>query len=193
MGRIWRALKLGMKSLLLHKLRSGLTVLGIVFGVAAVISMLAIAEGSSRDAQERIQPRRDQHHHPLGQAQRRGPGDRRQARRDPQLRAQVRRLRPDHGDRADHQQGPADPRDPQADPAARSTTSTVGSSARRTTTPSSTCCRSTAAGSSSAADNEKYQNYAVLASETAEEALPLRRPDRPVGQARARTTTRSSA
>ncbi len=54
MERIWRALKLGMKSLLLHKLRSGLTVLGIVFGVAAVISMLAIAEGSSRDAQERI-------------------------------------------------------------------------------------------------------------------------------------------
>src|SRR4051794_6870300 len=55
MGRIWRALTLGMKSLLLHKLRSGLTVLGIVFGVAAVISMLAVGEGSSRDAQERIQ------------------------------------------------------------------------------------------------------------------------------------------
>ena len=36
-------------------LRSGLTVLGIVFGVAAVISMLAVGEGSSRDAQERIQ------------------------------------------------------------------------------------------------------------------------------------------
>jgi putative ABC transport system permease protein len=54
MGRIWRALKLGMKSLLLHKLRSGLTVLGIVFGVAAVISMLSIAEGSSREAQEKI-------------------------------------------------------------------------------------------------------------------------------------------
>src|SRR4051812_46269808 len=55
MGRIWRGLKLGLKSLLLHKLRSGLTVLGIVFGVAAVISMLAVGEGSSRDAQERIQ------------------------------------------------------------------------------------------------------------------------------------------
>jgi putative ABC transport system permease protein len=54
-GRIWRGLKSGLKSLSLHKLRSGLTVLGIVFGVAAVISMLAIAEGSSRDAQERIQ------------------------------------------------------------------------------------------------------------------------------------------
>ena len=54
MGRIWRALKLGMKSLLLHKLRSGLTVLGIVFGVAAVISMLAIAEGTSREARDQI-------------------------------------------------------------------------------------------------------------------------------------------
>jgi putative ABC transport system permease protein len=54
MGRIWRALKLGMKSLLLHKLRSGLTVLGIVFGVAAVISMLSIAEGSAKEAQEKI-------------------------------------------------------------------------------------------------------------------------------------------
>jgi putative ABC transport system permease protein len=53
MARIWRGLKLGLKSLFLHKLRSGLTVLGIVFGVAAVISMLAVGEGSSRDAQER--------------------------------------------------------------------------------------------------------------------------------------------
>ena len=55
MGRIVRSLKLGMKSLMLHKLRSGLTVLGIVFGVAAVIAMLAIGEGASRDAQERFQ------------------------------------------------------------------------------------------------------------------------------------------
>jgi putative ABC transport system permease protein len=54
MGRMLRSLKLGMKSLLLHKLRSGLTVLGIVFGVAAVISMLAVGEGSSRDAQQRF-------------------------------------------------------------------------------------------------------------------------------------------
>ena len=55
MGRMLRSLKLGMKSLFLHKLRSGLTVLGIVFGVAAVIAMLAIGEGASRDAQERYQ------------------------------------------------------------------------------------------------------------------------------------------
>jgi putative ABC transport system permease protein len=52
---MWRSLKLGLKSLMLHKLRSGLTVLGIVFGVAAVISMLAVGEGSSRDAQLRFQ------------------------------------------------------------------------------------------------------------------------------------------
>jgi putative ABC transport system permease protein len=54
MGRIWRSLSLGIKSLLLHKLRSGLTILGIVFGVAAVIMMLAVGEGASRDAQEQI-------------------------------------------------------------------------------------------------------------------------------------------
>ncbi len=54
MGRIGRSLTLGLKSLLLHKLRSGLTILGIVFGVAAVIMMLAVGEGASRDAQEQI-------------------------------------------------------------------------------------------------------------------------------------------
>ena len=54
MRRIIRSVKLGMKSLVLHKLRSGLTVLGIVFGVAAVISMLAVGEGSSREAQRRF-------------------------------------------------------------------------------------------------------------------------------------------
>ena len=46
--------KLGVKSLLLHKLRSGLTMLGIIFGVCSVIAMLAIGEGASYEAQERI-------------------------------------------------------------------------------------------------------------------------------------------
>jgi putative ABC transport system permease protein len=55
MGRIWRGLRLGLKSLMLHKLRSGLTALGLIFGVAAVISMLAVGEGASRDAQRRIE------------------------------------------------------------------------------------------------------------------------------------------
>ena len=52
--RLKRTVKLGMKSLWLHRLRSTLTTLGIVFGVASVIAMLAIGEGASRDAQERI-------------------------------------------------------------------------------------------------------------------------------------------
>jgi putative ABC transport system permease protein len=55
MGRIWRGLRLGLKSLLLHKLRSGLTALGLTFGVAAVISMLAVGEGASRAAQLNIE------------------------------------------------------------------------------------------------------------------------------------------
>ena len=49
-----RTFQLGVKSLGLHKLRSGLTVLGIVFGVCSVIAMLAIGEGSKREALEQI-------------------------------------------------------------------------------------------------------------------------------------------
>jgi len=46
--------RLGIKSLMLHKLRSGLTMLGIIFGVCSVIAMLAIGEGASYEAQEAI-------------------------------------------------------------------------------------------------------------------------------------------
>ncbi|MGI9518995.1 MAG: ABC transporter permease [Pirellulaceae bacterium] len=42
------------RSLLMHKLRSLLTVLGLVFGVASVIIMLAVAEGASRQMQAQI-------------------------------------------------------------------------------------------------------------------------------------------
>ncbi len=49
-----RALQLAVKSLWLHRLRSLLTVLGIVFGVCSVIAMLAIGEGASFEAQEQI-------------------------------------------------------------------------------------------------------------------------------------------
>jgi len=47
-------IRLGMRSLWLHRLRSLLTVLGIVFGVCSVIAMLAIGEGASFAAQEQI-------------------------------------------------------------------------------------------------------------------------------------------
>lgn len=49
--RIWR---LGIKSLLLHPMRSLLTVLGIFIGVASVVWLLAIGEGISREAQRQI-------------------------------------------------------------------------------------------------------------------------------------------
>jgi putative ABC transport system permease protein len=52
--RLKRAVRLGLKSLWLHRLRSLLTVLGIVFGVCSVIAMLAIGEGASFEAQEQI-------------------------------------------------------------------------------------------------------------------------------------------
>ena len=52
--RLRRDVELGVKNLLLHKLRSALTMLGMVFGVGSVIAMLAIGEGASREALERI-------------------------------------------------------------------------------------------------------------------------------------------
>ena len=52
--RLKRTVKLGIKSLWMHRLRSTLTTSGIIFGVASVIAMLAIGEGASRHAQEQI-------------------------------------------------------------------------------------------------------------------------------------------
>jgi len=48
-------LQLGVRNLLLHKLRSFLTMLGTILGVGSVIAMLAIGEGSKREAIEQIQ------------------------------------------------------------------------------------------------------------------------------------------
>lgn len=53
-ARLKRTIILGFKSLWLHRLRSLLTVLGIVFGVCSVIAMLAVGEGASFEAQEQI-------------------------------------------------------------------------------------------------------------------------------------------
>lgn len=46
--------KLGVKTLLLHKLRSFLTMLGVVFGVGSVIAMLAVGEGASKEAMDQL-------------------------------------------------------------------------------------------------------------------------------------------
>ncbi len=45
-----RNLSLGVKDVLLHKTRSLLTMLGMVFGVGSVIAMLAVGEGASQEA-----------------------------------------------------------------------------------------------------------------------------------------------
>ena len=47
-------IRMSLRSLMLHKLRSLLTILGLVFGVASVIIMLAIAEGAGLDIQRQI-------------------------------------------------------------------------------------------------------------------------------------------
>ena len=49
-----RVIQIGIKSLMLHKMRSLLTMMGIIFGVCSVIAMLAIGEGASYEAQEAI-------------------------------------------------------------------------------------------------------------------------------------------
>ena len=54
-ARISHILALGLKSLMLHRLRSILTTMGMVFGVASVIAMLAIGEGANFEAQQHIQ------------------------------------------------------------------------------------------------------------------------------------------
>ena len=51
---MYRTLRIGLRSIWLHRLRSSLTMLGIVFGVGSVIAMLAVGEGASFEAQEQI-------------------------------------------------------------------------------------------------------------------------------------------
>ena len=52
--RILRDIGLGIENLLLHRTRSVLTMLGVVFGVSSVVAMLSVGEGASRETLERI-------------------------------------------------------------------------------------------------------------------------------------------
>lgn len=49
-----RVLRLGILNIWRHRLRSILTILGVVFGVSSFIAMLAIGEGASYEAQQQI-------------------------------------------------------------------------------------------------------------------------------------------
>jgi putative ABC transport system permease protein len=54
LSKFSRAVELAVRSLWLHKLRSFLSVLGIIIGTAAVITLMAFGEGSMQDALEDI-------------------------------------------------------------------------------------------------------------------------------------------
>src|SRR6185436_15592600 len=49
-AKLRRSISLAVKSLWLHKLRSFLSVLGIIIGTCSVISLMAFGEGSMREA-----------------------------------------------------------------------------------------------------------------------------------------------
>ena len=51
---LWQLVRIGARSLLVHKLRSALTVLGMVFGVGSVVAILAIGEGASHEVQAQL-------------------------------------------------------------------------------------------------------------------------------------------
>jgi len=53
-SKVVRNIMLGIENLLLHKLRTFLTMLGVVFGVGSVVAMLSVGEGASKEAMDQI-------------------------------------------------------------------------------------------------------------------------------------------
>ena len=62
-GQILPELKMGLASLFAHKLRSLLTMLGMIFGVGAVVAMLSITAGAQKADDELHRPVGRQQHH----------------------------------------------------------------------------------------------------------------------------------
>ncbi len=54
MGRYFHDVVIAIESILANQMRSILTALGIIFGVAAVITMLAIGKGAQQEILEQI-------------------------------------------------------------------------------------------------------------------------------------------
>jgi putative ABC transport system permease protein len=53
---VWEAARIALQSLRIHRLRSALTILGIVIGVAAVIFLVAIGNGVQSSVKSRVEP-----------------------------------------------------------------------------------------------------------------------------------------
>jgi putative ABC transport system permease protein len=51
---VWQITRMALLGLAAHKMRTFLTMLGVIIGVAAVLAMMAIAEGASRSVESRI-------------------------------------------------------------------------------------------------------------------------------------------
>ena len=62
-GNIIPDLKMGVASLYAHKLRSLLTMLGMIFGVGAVVAMLSITEGAQKQMMSFHRPTGRQQYH----------------------------------------------------------------------------------------------------------------------------------
>src|SRR6188474_3132139 len=54
MRRLWASTRIAMRALRAGKMRSGLTMLGIVIGVAAVIAMMAVGAGAKERIRQQI-------------------------------------------------------------------------------------------------------------------------------------------
>src|SRR5438552_16637526 len=55
MKKIAASMKIALRALRVNRMRSALTMLGIIIGVAAVIAMVAVGSGATRRIQEQIQ------------------------------------------------------------------------------------------------------------------------------------------
>ena len=52
---LWESMRVALTGLAANKMRSALTMLGVIIGVAAVIAMMAIAQGARADTMKRIE------------------------------------------------------------------------------------------------------------------------------------------
>ncbi|MEI9478524.1 MAG: ABC transporter permease, partial [Deltaproteobacteria bacterium] len=54
MTRLFASLRIALRALIANKMRSALTMLGIVIGVSAVIAMIAVGSGAKQRIEEQI-------------------------------------------------------------------------------------------------------------------------------------------